>query len=128
MYNILITLQKEKTEMLINLNGSWTLTCLPPHDTDMKSFTIPATVPGNVELDLFRAGIEPEPFYAENEYLFRKYEFCAWRFEKTRFVPEGFIGERVRLIFEGLNCIADIFVNTSSSATRRTRSSLTRWT
>ena len=98
--------------MTISLNGQWTLTCLPPEgDARLQPFTIPATVPGNVELDLYNAGREPEPFFGENEYRYFKYEVCAWRFEKSLAIPEIPSGEKVRLIFEGLNCVADVFVN-----------------
>ena len=64
--------------MTISLNGEWTLTCIPPKNADLfPPFTVPAAVPGNIELDLFRAGREPEPFFGENEYLYHKYEVCA---------------------------------------------------
>ena len=98
--------------MTISLNGEWTLTCIPPkNDERLKPFSISAEVPGNVELDLVRAGIEPEPFFGENEYRYHKYEVCAWRFEKSIPVPDGFSEDRTRLIFDGLNCVADVFVN-----------------
>lgn len=96
--------------MNISLSGAWTLSCFKP-DQKEAFLTVPATVPGNVELDLYRAGIEPEPYFGENEYRFRKYEFCDWTFERVLFVPDGFAGEKTRLIFEGLNCFADVYVN-----------------
>lgn len=98
--------------MTISLNGEWTLTCIPPKNADLfPPFTVPAAVPGNIELDLFRAGREPEPFFGENEYLYHKYEVCAWRFEKSVPIPADFADTGARLVFDGLNCIADVFVN-----------------
>ena len=67
----------------ILLSGDWTLYYAPEtHDMPgdpgylrQAGEQIPAQVPGNVELDLCRARKEPEPFYGENLYRFRKYEF-----------------------------------------------------
>lgn len=40
--------------------------------------SVEAQVPGNVELDLVRAGLEEDPFWGENLYNFRRYEFYQW--------------------------------------------------
>ena len=71
---------------------------------------IPAWVPGNVELDLHKAGKEPEPFFGENIYQFRKYEFYRWQFERSFAAPKP-DGSRWVLDFEGLNNFADIYLN-----------------
>lgn len=100
--------------MRLSLNGTWSLKWyketkdMPPVD---KWSEIPAQVPGNAELDLYRNGIEPDPYYAENEYLFRKYEYCAWVYEKYFFLEAQKSDERINLVFDGLNCFADIFIN-----------------
>ncbi len=100
--------------MLLSLDGAWSLRW-HTEQNDMSPVNtwpeIKAQVPGNVELDLFRNGIEPDPYYAENEYLFRKYEYCAWYFEKTFFLEDQKPNERIHLIFEGLTLFADISVN-----------------
>ena len=100
--------------MLLSLNGEWSLfyhvesESMPPESEWAK---IPAMVPGNIELDLARAGIEPDPFFGENAYKFRKYEYYTFVFKKSIFVPEEFFEKDTFLRFEGLNCIADVFVN-----------------
>ncbi len=71
---------------------------------------ITAQVPGNVELDLHRAGLEPDPFYAENLYRFRKYEFYSWLFRRS-FAAPAQNGSRWVLVFEGINTFAEIFLN-----------------
>ena len=101
----------------ISLNGNWTLyyeleterTKTEPAYLRGNAPHISATVPGNVELDLFRAGIEPDPFYAENIYRFRRYEFYCWQFERTVTVEKN--DKKYELVFEGLNCFADVYVN-----------------
>ena len=71
-----------------SLNGNWTLYYAPEtsgrqdsYDAVMeKEFShITAEVPGCVQLDLHRAGIEPEPFYADNIHLYAKYEYYQCR-------------------------------------------------
>ena len=62
----------------MNLNGRWDLYYAletqkmedSPEYLRRYGEKIPAEVPGNVELDLERAGREPDPFYAENIYRF----------------------------------------------------------
>ena len=102
----------------MNLNGTWTLyyaledanTQNDPAYLREHGECIPAAVPGNVEIDLERAGREPDPFYAENIYRFRKYEFYRWQFERSFTAPEK-NGSRWVLYFEGLNNFADIYLN-----------------
>jgi len=66
------------------LDGEWQLTYFREgehavrHPDDLASAgapSIPAQVPGNVELDLQRAGVIPEPFYADNIRRLRPFEF-----------------------------------------------------
>lgn len=106
--------------MKIDLNGSWQLYyhledgCMPSTPEEMESAGWPqieAIVPGNVELDLVRAGIEEDPFYAENIYKYRKYEFYQWWFTRTFTIPADYEGSPCALIFEGLDTYADVFVN-----------------
>lgn len=103
----------------ILLSGDWTLYYAPEtHDMPgdpgylrQAGEQIPAQVPGNVELDLYRARKEPEPFYGENIYRFRKYEFYCWQFERDFMAPPSPNGSRWVLVFEGLNSIAQVFLN-----------------
>ncbi|MGI6238728.1 MAG: glycoside hydrolase family 2 protein [Christensenellales bacterium] len=100
--------------MKFSLDGAWTLRYHP----EIKQMpeealwpVIPAQVPGNVELDLFRAGVEPDPFYAENLYEYRKYEFYSFVFERTFTLPSPLPEGRAVLVFEGLNTYATVYVN-----------------
>lgn len=72
--------------------------------------TVPATVPGNFELDLFRAGIEPDPYFGQNPFLYQKYEtFHLWY--GSSFSWEGTDQTNLFLLFEGIDTVADIFLN-----------------
>ena len=100
--------------MRISLNGQWNLRyCLegkamPP--VEMWP-CIEARVPGNVELDLWRAGIEKDPFFGENIYDYRKYEFYRWQFDREFDIPEDMPEGRIVVHFGGINTYADVFVN-----------------
>lgn len=74
---------------------------------------IDAKVPGNVELDLCRAGLEEDPFYGNNIYRYRKYEFYQWWFERSFEVQEGFPDEVTILKINGLNTFGTIWINGS---------------
>jgi len=103
---------------MISLNGIWNLYYALEDKSTVNDLSflrengtsIDAHVPGNVELDLYRAGMEPDPFYGENIYRFRKYEFYRWQFERDFDAPMV-NGSRWVLNFEGLNCFADIYLN-----------------
>lgn len=72
---------------------------------------INATVPGNVEIDLEKAGIIEDPTIGINSYKLRKYETYLWWY-KTSFVkPKVNEDQNVILCFHGIDCIADIWLN-----------------
>ena len=104
----------------ISLSGKWNLYYhpedgkMPDTPAQLEKLNWPmieATVPGNVELDLVRAGLEEDPFYAENLYNYRKYEFYQWWFVRTMDVPAEYEGKKCVLRFDGVDTFADVFVN-----------------
>lgn len=99
--------------MNLSLNGNWKL-YFHPDGANLPEYSawpsILAQVPGNVELDLHRAGLEPDPFYGDNLYAYRKYEFYRWVFEREFDLPNP-LPEKLQMVFEGLNTFADVFVN-----------------
>ncbi len=81
-----------------SLDGTWTLLHFPegkygnyhPRTTRLiVEPPYPAQVPGNVELDLVRAGELPEPFYAENMRLLRPLEMHEWWYSRLFTAPES---------------------------------------
>ena len=102
----------------LSLNGAWHMYCFPesaampmtPDALHASGFNpIPAQVPGNFEIDLMNAGLEEDPFYGENLYNFRKFEFYSFWYERT-FAFDGEAGDW-HLRFDGVNTIADVFLN-----------------
>lgn len=113
-----------RSDKRISLCGDWTLTYVanksfrqsglnPATDSELVSTgweRVGAKVPGNFELDLQRAGVVGEPFYACNTIELQKFEnlhlFYSRKFELD-FEPD----ENTVLHFDGIDTIADIFVN-----------------
>ena len=100
--------------MVIDLNGEWELSYLPGIRGDIDSLkdrpqgeakALPATVPGNVELDLLRAKVLPDPFKGSTSKL-RQYETFEWWYERQFDTPRDIGGKRCELVFEGLDCYA----------------------
>ncbi|MDD2630040.1 MAG: glycoside hydrolase family 2, partial [Limnochordia bacterium] len=102
----------------ISLDGEWQLSYLPQntsrlkHPDDLKGIeTISALVPGNVELDLMRAGIIADPFYGDNVTKLREFESFEWWYERSFEGPKLEPGQTVELVFHGLDCLATIWLN-----------------
>lgn len=74
--------------------------------------TIPARVPGDITMDLYRAGRIEDPYYGMN------HRDLAW-IADTDFTYEAdlpadeemLLSESVRVIFEGIDLFADIYIN-----------------
>ncbi|MEO6830189.1 MAG: sugar-binding domain-containing protein, partial [Acidobacteriaceae bacterium] len=103
-----------------SLNGTWSLTYGPLTEYPEKSPstrppadwpTIPATVPGNVELDMVAAG-KIEGLEKGNRVLQAlKLENHQWWYKRTFKAGRGEPGERAELVFDGLDCVATIWLN-----------------
>ncbi|MER3474431.1 MAG: glycoside hydrolase family 2 [Armatimonadota bacterium] len=105
--------------MHIDLNGEWQLSYRPQtarwavlEQVDFTQMpTVPAEVPGNVELDLMRAGVLPDLAVGNNIYLLRELECYEWWYRKQFTAPAVPEGYRAELVFDGLDCVANIWLN-----------------
>jgi beta-mannosidase len=105
----------------IDLSGEWKFayshnaTEILTTESDIRSAgldLLPATVPGNFELDLLRNGVIDEPYFGMNIVGLRKYEQThVWYACTFQEVPQP--GTLPYLKFEGLDCIAEIYLNGS---------------
>jgi beta-mannosidase len=115
---------KPSTKEIISLNSTksseWTLyygvqdknAPQTPEEMMQSEFkNISATVPGNVEIDLEREGIIKDPMIGTNVYDLRKYETYDWWYKRSFPKPQTKDGERIELCFDGIDCIADIWLN-----------------
>jgi beta-mannosidase len=105
--------------MSVPLNGEWRLDYFPqPDDGALRELpikvpmeTVQATVPGNCELDLVNAGVLPPPELGMNVLKLRPYEGYQWLYTKVFPKPCMKPGQRAMLTFEGIDTLADIFLN-----------------
>ena len=108
-------------ERTISLNGEWKLYFYEENKADIRTpeqlavsgiAPIPAFVPGNVELDLSRAGILPEDLYkGMNIVKAEKFESYSWWYETAFPTPEYDADASVELRFAGIDCVAEYFLN-----------------
>lgn len=108
--------------MNLSLNGAWRLYGVeekhgknPPFgvlpDVSGAAYAVEAAVPGNCQLDLYRAGLLPDPFFGDNYYQYIGLEHFGWVYERTFDFPGAEEGEAVFLRFDGIDTVADIFLN-----------------
>lgn len=68
---------------------------------------IPAQVPGCFELDLWRAGLAPDPYFGQNPLQYQKYENRHLWYYTVFDAPKG----ADTVLFEGIDTVADIYLN-----------------
>ncbi|QGQ97762.1 hypothetical protein EHS13_24170 [Paenibacillus psychroresistens] len=71
---------------------------------------IPATVPGGVHYDLYRAGLIPHPHQDMNSLLCEWVENRWWLYRAQLTIPE-FSKHKLELVFKGLDYRATIYIN-----------------
>ncbi len=80
------------------------------NDLDQVQEWLPAQVPGDVRLDLLRAGKISDPFYAMNNEDSQWVDACDWWYVRG-VALELESGERAFLIFEGIDYQSAVFFN-----------------
>lgn len=106
---------------VISLDGTdWELSYWPQPATpvttpqqvkQLKAHSITAIVPGNVEIDLQRAGIIEDPMVGSNVYKLRAWEGHQWCYTRAFQAPQLKSGETCMLRFQGIDCLADVWLD-----------------
>ena len=110
----------QNNHIKIDLCGDWEFSYVDYKD-DMNYTSInelkntvksyPCTVPGNFELDLYKNGLCPEPFYGMNPVTVRKMtENCNVYYYRKFDLPKIDRTNPV-LTFEGIDCYANVYIN-----------------
>ncbi|MFP4354224.1 MAG: beta-mannosidase [Phycisphaerae bacterium] len=90
----------------IELSGPWKL---QPHD---KRATYEATVPGCVHVDLLTSGRIDDPYYRDAELACRWIGEQDWIYSRSFDAPAELLAEdRIELVFEGLDTLATVRLN-----------------
>ena len=105
----------------LTLNGEWTLRYgrqgiaaadMAAPDIPPEFESVPAQVPGNVELDLIRAGRLPADLdRGNNIYRLRALEKNQWWYSRSFEAQRPAPGERCELAFEGVDTLATVWLN-----------------
>lgn len=103
------------------LNQPWEVRQLPgdgiaeSQDTkppQVEGGWLPATVPGDVHLDLLHAGKIADPFYRDNESKLQWIEKAGWEYRTKINATQGVLErDHVELVFEGLDTACTVFLN-----------------
>jgi beta-mannosidase len=73
---------------------------------------LPATVPGDVHLDLLANKRISDPFYRDDEAKLQWIEQASWEYQDTFEVPAGLAAKaNVDLVFDGLDAAAEVYLN-----------------
>ncbi|GAA4199655.1 glycoside hydrolase family 2 protein [Microbispora amethystogenes] len=72
---------------------------------------IPARVPGSSHLDLMAAGLVPDPYLDRNEAELVWTHRADWRYTTTFQTSAARPGERVDLVFDGVDTVATVHLN-----------------
>jgi len=89
-----------------SLNGAWQFRQCGTNEWS------PATVPGGVHTDLLTLDKIPDPFVADNELKVMWVAENDWEYRHTFNVDAGLLAEEnVRLVCDGLDTIADVYLN-----------------
>ena len=103
-----------------SLDGAWRLSYgeqraegpLTPSELARAKWTsVAAVVPGNVEIDLMKAGKLPDLAVGNNIYRLRELEAYRWWYQRKFATPKRDGGARVELVFEGIDCMGAVFLN-----------------
>lgn len=107
----------------VDLNGKWAVRAesLDCHGIEnlekalsARGGWIEARVPGEIHLDLIRAGQMPEPTVGTNMPSCRWPETKSWWYRRRFKIAAGFLKhERQQLVFDGLDLYAQVFLNGS---------------
>jgi beta-mannosidase len=104
----------------LDLNGSWQLRWSDGQrgrleyanraETDEAKY-LTAQVPGEVHLDLWRAGLIANPYEGTNCLAARWVEECYWSYRRHFEAPPEALQGRAWLVFEGLDLVATVVLN-----------------
>lgn len=96
--------------MKYTLNGTWKFDFTMPKTGEHKSLT--SVVPGNVEIPLMENGIIGDCMPADTIHATTAFDYVDdWTYTRTFDAPEVQDGWSCDLVFEGIDTIADIYLN-----------------
>jgi len=97
---------------VIELNQNWQFRQTPAAGQNQAGEWMPATVPGDVHLDLLTNKKIPDPFYRDNESSLQWIEKVGWEYQVVfQATPALLARSHVDLVFNGLDAACQVTLN-----------------
>ncbi|MEV8436082.1 glycoside hydrolase family 2 protein [Actinosynnema sp. NPDC051121] len=94
------------------LHDGWRLRAVGgPVPPDLADLDVPARVPGSTHLDLMAAELIPDPYLDRNEAALTWMHRVDWQYSTTFRAAAPEAGERVDLVFDGIDTVATVELN-----------------
>ncbi len=102
------------------LSSDWTLLATGGQVPDwLSGLEVAATVPGCVHTDLLDAGLIPDPYLDEHEAELSWIGRTSWRYATTVQAGLPAPGERIDLLFDGLDTVGEVSLNGAAIGSSR---------
>ncbi len=96
----------------LSLDKGWEFRQVTPGAPDDNGDWLPATVPGDVHLDLLANKKIPDPFYRDDEAKLQWIENASWEYRLNFDVTQEFLARsNIDMVFDGIDAAAQVFVN-----------------
>ena len=106
----------------LSLAGKWDLK--PEgniYNTDMGlNYNSSVNFPGDIQTAILEANPDFDPYYRDNELKFQVPGQTYWTCTRTINVPKKMLKDHQFIEFDGIDTFADIFVNPTISANKKT--------
>jgi beta-mannosidase len=104
--------QSPAQNVILALDHGWQFRQIMASGAQAENGWLPATVPGDVHLDLLANKKIPDPFYRDNEAKLQWIEKESWEYQLSfEVTPELLARSNVDLVFDGLDAAAQVYVN-----------------
>jgi beta-mannosidase len=102
----------ESANIALVLDHGWQFRQAPAGGGASDGGWLPATVPGDVHLDLLANKRIPDPFFRDNEAKLQWIDEASWEYEVSFDAPAALMGRaNVDLVFDGLDTAAEVYLN-----------------
>jgi beta-mannosidase len=103
---------KPAPNAVLALDHGWQFRQITAAPQQPESGWLPATVPGDVHLDLLANKKIPDPFFRDNEPKLQWIEKESWEYQLTFDVTPAFLARsNVDLVFDGLDAASQVYLN-----------------
>ena len=97
---------------VLTLDRGWQFRQITSTPQDAEAGWLPATIPGDVHLDLLANKKIEDPFYRDNESKLQWIENASWEYRDSFDVTPALLARtNVDLVFDGLDAAAQVYLN-----------------